>query len=228
MFCMDFFSKRYVSPRSTSDVPDYPASFRQALRFTADLGFSAPNVDAFTFGRPGVVTEAGVRSALAAAGIKDLSYSGAQCLKWCHYLAPYFSASLQCSVAVTLGQLWDKGEAIYSPTWRDFRKWAKRGVQIEDLQKKEGFNCHAWLTAASGEIIEVSFLSTLSMFGGRDHLRGGLCFGEEAGLLAPRRYFPMVVGAEIAEAINKRSCLSFLAKDFDDLFRYPLKIVPTS
>lgn len=208
----------FLLPHSVGDIPTYIDSFEQAIAFTKSCGFELPPViwmerDVLdSKGEFAVVT-------MRAAGVLDLAKSAGQCLKWCHFLAPRFQQDLGCTVWVTIGQLWRNNEPVFDPDWDGLRRWAKRGIQLDDLKGRAGINLHAWLTLDTGEIIELTHLSSLAAFAGEAYagFAGALVWGRDPGVLDGHRYFPMAVGSEFAESIAEQSVVPLLARDSTEL-----------
>ncbi len=205
-------------PSEAAGIPDYQSSFSRAVVFSEKCGFE---VNAPLFHGSDVLGSDGnfLAPVMQAAGVRDATKSAGQCLKWCHWLAPSFEKQLGCRVWPTLGQIWKGDRSIFNPTWDDLKRWSKAGIQIEDLRGREGINFHAWLTLESGEILEPTLLSSLARVLGGTYTRyaGAVVWGRDPGVLNGHRYFPMAVGREFAEAIDRNSVISLLATNADEL-----------
>lgn len=215
------------APTRIETFESYKASFEQACRFTKQLGFAVPTVkwlDSEVLASDGEF----VLQAAELAQIPDFSDSAVQCLKWCHYLRPYFEQALGVPVWLTIGQLWNTERAVFKPSWDDLRKWSDEGIRPDVLmaQGRDGIDIHAWLTVASGEIIEPTLLSSLAKIRpDRDgHHSGGVVWGRPPHMLPVFRHFPMAVGNEFAEGLNNNPLFPLLARSRDDLASYPIYI----
>lgn len=209
------------NPASPAEFGDYKVNFERARNFTFDCGFDARDMVWISK----EISSANLNDALEVAGIKDRSQSALQCLKWCHYLAPHFERHLGCQVDLTIGQLWDEDIVIFGPTWNDVARWAEKGMQAEDFQTRVGINLHAWLTAANGEIIEPTLLSSLATV--KESFKkyaGAIACGPETDMLG-HRYFPLATGRHIAESISQKSMMKLLADTQDDLYRMDCGII---
>lgn len=211
-------------PQRQADIGDYRTHFEQAASFTRLCGFQVPDTNWVDYD---VLSDdvAFVHEALIAAGVTDLSPSAGQCLKWCHYLQPYFEQALKVPVWLTIGQLWASNESVFAPSWDDLRRWTKSGINPVELamEGRHGVNLHAWLTLATGEIIEPTLLSSIALFrpSDADRLRGGVTWGRDPGVVANHRYVPMAVGSKIAEAIGGHPQCPLLASHKEDLMVVP-------
>jgi hypothetical protein len=210
-------------PRSASDIGSYQSHFEQAAVFSASCGFAV----AKPIWLPGDALDSDgsfIEPPMRRAGVIDAGASAGQCLKWSHYLAPEFEKQLGRTVWVTIGQLWKDDTAVFSPTWDDLRRWSGHGITIDELQKKgrPGVNLHAWLTVDSGEIIDVTFPSSLAKFGGTSYawLAGSVVWGRDPGVIPRHRYYPMAIGRDFAEAIGKQSMLPLLATNAAELHSF--------
>lgn len=208
-----------TTPATIADLPPYPAAFRQALGFTKSLGFAVPNIEIKDAALPCPDIKAKIHRAMALAKVDDITGSAGSCLRWNHYLEGYFTTAFGAPVLMAIGQVWYKDKPVYSPTWEDVARWVKYGIQPQDFVDRSGINLHAWLTAPSGEIIDLSLCSTLARvipenFG---DLLGLLVAGFDGHVFNNHRYYPMLLGAPAVEAIASRSFLALLANNRDDL-----------
>lgn len=185
------------------------------MKFTRGLGFAVTPIAWTDLVESN--SEQVVRRSLGAAGLTDARGSAGQCLKWSHFLAPYISEVAGCPAWVTLGQLW-KGEAsVFTPTANDIRRWASRGIHMDDLRSEEGLILHAWITLATGEIVEPTLMTTIASC--HDHYRDfdGAVMMADADNFTPHRYVPLAVGKDIVEGIARRSSIPLLARDAAEL-----------
>lgn len=198
-------------PATASDIPDYKTAFDQAMRFTAKCGFP---VNDFAWRDDALLDSEGgfLDPVLRAAGVKDVSKSAGQCLKWCHYLAPYLEQQLGSNVHVTIGQIWYGDKAAFNPSWEDLRRWASGGIELVDFKNRSGLNLHAWLTLETGEIIEPTLLSSFAAVRGDSWTQyaGAMAWGYDPDVLN-HRYFPMAIGMAYAENLASRSIMPLLA-----------------
>ncbi|NPW38035.1 hypothetical protein [Pseudomonas aeruginosa] len=218
-------------PSRSGEIGDYLKNFEHAVRFTRSCGFkeAPPNwIERDLLDTEGTFIEPAFR----AAGVVDPAMAAGQCLKWCHYLAPHFERQIGAKVWVTIGQLWNGDQPIFSPTWSALKRWARTGITLGELQAggTMGINLHAWLTVESGEIIEPTFGSSLAAFAGDafSKFRGAVAWGRDPHVLNRHRYFPMAVGQAFAEAIGSTPELPLLATDAADLHRLPVFLVAST
>lgn len=193
----------------------YRSDFIAAVKFTRSLGFAvAPIIwtDPVELPRDELV-----RQSLGAAGLSDARGSAGQCLKWSHFLVPYVSKVAGCPAWVTLGQLWKGTAPVFEPTSDDVRLWAARGIRTDDLRSGEGLKLHAWITLATGEIVEPTLPTTIASC--HDHYRhfDGAVMMADADKFSPHRYVPLAVGHDIVEGIARRSTIPLLAGDVAEL-----------
>jgi len=212
---------------SASDFTNYSANFGQAIAFTRECGF-ATCAGASALSAPHEIHADNIRNALRAAGIKGLSRSAFQCLKWSYYLAPYLESELQRPVHVTIGQLWSDSQPLFNPTWKNLKDWSASGLTFRHIRDegRRGVNLHAWLTVDSSEIIDISLFSSLasilpSIF---SECNGRVIWGPAADILSSYQYLPMAVGRPFAEALDSGRELALLARSPSELYTYPLAL----
>ncbi|WP_413715396.1 hypothetical protein IBZ12_21130 [Serratia ureilytica] len=222
---MGVFSKKSDLPVSFECQRDYAENFKNAVRFTSQLGFEDKwrefkgdmkfdydkNLDKVNFW----------------SGLNSYHDSAGQCLKWCHFLQSYFEWAFGCKVWVTVGQLWKGEQAVYYPSCGDINRWVNEGIQKEDFENRTGFNLHAWLTMENGEIVDVSYLSTLASVFPDEYgkLLGGVTYGRPDDLIPEYRYVPMIIGKPIMEKIERLSFIPLLASNEAELHITPVVMV---
>lgn len=224
---MNWFSKLFCHqptpalpqlPTSISDITSYELAFEQAVRFSRSRGF---DVDFSEWKTGDLLDKAGsfLAPVYLQAGITDPSKAAFQCLKWSHFLAPWFADGLGCRAWPTIGQLWFDDRTVFNPSWTDLDRWGSSGIQLDELEGKQGINLHAWITLETGEIIEPSMLNSLATINPvayGDYL-GATVWGRDPNVLNRHRYFPMAVGEKFAESIGRKSCLPLIADNVADL-----------
>ncbi|WP_321349059.1 hypothetical protein [Halopseudomonas oceani] len=215
-------------PKSNEDIGDYQVDFANAIRFTKSCGFSVERPS----WRPHEKLEVKgtfLEPVLRSAGVKDFSKAAFQCLKWCHYLAPYLEQKLGRKIWLTVGQIWVDDRAMFSPTWSDLSNWSQRGISVGEMQKQwsSGFNLHAWLTVDSGEIIEPTLMTSIAtLFPDKyPHFLGAVGWGDPTEILTAHKYFPMAVGAEFAECMHSKSQIDLLASNPQELHSSSMAMV---
>lgn len=212
-------------PCRKENIGAYEARFEQAAMFSKSLGFTVPRVKWIA---RDLLDDQGafLQEAARLADVADFSSSGGQCLKWCHYLRPYVEQALSVPVWLTIGQLWKDDRTVFNPSWNDFRSWTSEGIDPMELiqQGRDGVNFHAWLTVATGEIIEPSLMSSIALVRPHeaDAYLGAVVWGRDPGLLPAHRYLPMVVGDQVAEAMNQNPNFPLLARSRDELEHFPM------
>lgn len=212
-------------PKASKKFKSYQNRFADAVRFTQSCGFEV-NAPQWKSGESLDPDGAFLKPTLRAAGVQDVSKAAFQCLKWSHYLAPYFEQQLGRQVWITIGQLWLRDRAIYYPTWKELRDWSKRGISIEDIQKhgSQGLNLHAWLTVDTGEIIEPTMMTSIATLypDTCSHLFALIGWGQAKDILTDHHYYPMAIGTDFAESIGKGSQMNLLARKAQDLHQYSI------
>jgi hypothetical protein len=213
-------------PQSVDELPAYSQAFEDALGFSASCGFPSAR---FNWVNCDLIGEdlAPIDAMFTAAGIQDVRASAAQCLKWSHFFAPLLAQQLGYMVWVTIGQLWQDGRAVFNPSWNDLYLWSKRGIQLADIKSRTGINLHAWLTLQSGQIVELSLLSSLAKADKNAYgkFAGAVVCGREPEFLKGIRYFPMAVGQDFAHALANQSVLPLLAESAAELNEVGMVIV---
>ncbi|HGE6737102.1 TPA: hypothetical protein ACGCBI_000529 [Serratia marcescens] len=222
---MRIFSKKSALPVSFEYRRDYAENFKNAVRLTSLLGF---NYKWHEFNADRVFDyDKSLDKANFLSGINSYHHSAGQCLKWCHFLQDYFEQAFECKVWVTVGQLWKGDKAVYSPSCRDINRWVNEGIQKEDFENRSGFNLHAWLTMENGEIVDVSYLSTLASVFPDEYgkLLGGVAYGRPDDLIPDYRYVPMIIGKLIMEKIERLSFIPLLVSNEAELHITPVVMV---
>lgn len=216
------------NPAHERNFEDYRANFSQAISFTRACGIAVEDLP-WADGKLAANAGDRIEQAFRVAGVKDPSKSAFQCLKWCHYLAPFIEAELKRRVQVTIGQLWRGDEPVFSPSWQSLKSWSKSGLTFQHIQEegRSGINLHAWLTVDTGEIIELSLLSSLAAVSPDQftEYNGGVVWGRPGEILGGHRYYPMAVGREFAEALGKNNNLALIARNPVDLHGYSCALV---
>lgn len=208
-------SSTFVAPQTVHKAPTYMEGYVQALRFTRSLGFTTTALE-LSDTTTDVLDPDGdfVNRVFDSAQIKDRMQAAGQCIKWCHYLQPYFQRQLGRRVMLTSGQLWNKNACVFGPQFQHFERWLKHGFQADDFEDGNGIKLHAWLTVETGEIIEPTFLSSLAAFGHPAYRKfaGATVWGRDPHVLNGHRYVPLAVGSELIEKIAGRSFAPILAR----------------
>ncbi|WBA56300.1 hypothetical protein O7C57_15960 [Providencia sp. 21OH12SH02B-Prov] len=225
-FIFRYFTKRKVSHETFNVNHDYFDNFNNAFLFTKNLGFKEKWNGVLKYKEYDY--QYIFNKVCSLSGISDFSPSAGQCLKWSHYLQPYFQDVLKCRVWLTIGQLWKEDTLVYSPSVDDFQRWIKKGIQPMDFKSYSGFNFHAWLTVENGIIIDISFMSTLAQVLPRyfGEACGRVIYGKPEYILPEHKYVPMIVGCDIAEKIEELSFIEFLAHNYIDLYTVPFAFIP--
>jgi hypothetical protein len=211
---------KFIAPQSVNDALPYLEGFAQAVRFTQSLGFDTNELKLGETNANALDPKGNfVDAVFAAAQVNDRTQAAGQCLKWCHYLQPYFERQLGRRVILTIGQLWNKDVCVFGPDFEDLNRWVRHGLQIDDFGAGGGFKLHAWLTVETGEIIEPTLLSSLAAFGGSSFRKfaGATVWGRDPHVLNGHRYVPLALGNELVEQIGKRSFVQLLASGPDEL-----------
>jgi hypothetical protein len=219
-FLSKFFgrSETFLLPASSSEIGPYEEDFERAIRFTKSCGFKEAPVS--WLGKDFLKEDNFLEAVVNLSKVDDFSKSACQCLKWCHYFVPYFESHFGCRVMVTIGQLWHEEDKVYSPTWDELKRWCAEGFRPDNYREgRTGFNLHSWLTLESGEIIDLTFFSTLAkiypdLYG---KVRGGVVFGREPNVIPKYRYFPMAVGQNFVQAIADKTDIQVLANNPSEL-----------
>lgn len=213
-------------PSTHGEIGDYKSTFEHAVKFSKDSGF---HVDFSDWKDGDLLDKQGdfLESTYRKAGVKDPSKAAFQCLKWSHFLAPWFASHLECRAWPTLGQLWKDDKPVFNPSWDELRRWSDYGIQPTDLEGKQGINLHSWITIETGEIIEPTLLNSLAALNPEayeDYL-GATVWGRDPNVLNKHRYFPMAVGIEFAEAIGLKSCLPLIANNASELHQIQMIVI---
>lgn len=205
----------------------YREQFEQAAHFSAALGTPVGRIDwlAEPALRPDRMDT--IEHMLREAGVRDLRDSAAQCLKWSAYLAPYVERAFGMRATLTVGQLWRGQKPVYDPTWQQLRRLYEQGFTPEDFGGgATGMNFHAWLTLATGEILDFTLLSSLAAVvpDAWGPLAGHALGGYPEAVFEHHHYVPMVLGSAYAERLNSNSPVPLLATGPDDLPKFPMFI----
>lgn len=155
--------------------------------------------------------------------LPSLEVSAMQCLKWtvflqAEFLKRYFMKTYNLKAWLTIGELWDGDTAVFCPSESQLNEWVSNGVHPGNIPKT-GINVHAWLTTENGYVIDLTLLSSKSVFlGGKWKSYAGkvlvLNLKDESQSL---KYKPLLVGSNIAWAIHEKSSIPLLAENTNEL-----------
>jgi len=219
-----------VAPSGMADMPSYLTSFAACAELSRRLG--APSMSLCPTGSPSNDLHDVVGRAMKLVGVETRHLPGmaGQCLKWSHFLAPAIADVAGTAAWPTLGQFWKNQTQLFGMAWPTLHEIWRRGAHPADLAARgaEGLNWHAWITLATGEIIDLTFPSTLAAVHPSTHgmLAGRVACGVADEIFPDHRYYPMLAGSSVIEALQARSTMPFLADDVDDLALVQRAIVP--
>lgn len=211
-------------PTSACDIPAYCGAFENAIKFTRSCGIEVKDC---TWLSTDVIDTDGdcIKEIIEFANVKSMDGAAGQCLKWSHFLEDAFRTKLRCEAWVTLGQIWKGDKPIYNPTWKDFERWAKMGLQQSDFAERTGYNLHAWITLQTGELVDPTYFTTLaSALDAYKLVHGAVTWGRDPTAISGHRYFPMAVGSKFARAIAEKSMLPLLAETVEELQTRPMML----
>ena len=225
-------AKRLVDPTKAGEIPNYLDAFFACARYSASvcpgsgiMAITPTNEDPQRLFEP--IKEVILSNRITA---DDFRASAGQCLKWAHYLAPFIERETRIKCWPTLGQLWKGDRKVWGPTWRELTTMVSNGIHPEDIAASgaSGINLHAWLTLATGEIVDPTFASTLAVIqgGGYANLLGMVAYGPEEQVFNGHRYYPMLAGSAAIEALQARSSLPLLTTAREGLGDYSFVLVP--
>lgn len=208
----------------------YIEKLRTAYDFTEKLGASftrLPETKTELF-----TAELGERLHVAILNLGINSFAGAvgQCVKWSHALRPHAEKVLGAPVLLTFGQVLHPSRAYFNPSWVDLQNWYHKGFRVSDFEGRSGMNMHAWWTLPSGEIIDVTLWSTLSVAWKRPELLGAVTGGWPDEIAPNPTYVPMAVGDDYIETVERRMLFGrFLASEctLAELNAWPVMAVMT-
>lgn len=220
-----------VDPQKAADIPNYIEAFEACAKYSvAKAPSSATMTLSPTQDDPQRLAPA-IEHVILTNKIteSDFRASAGQCLKWAHFLAPHIAAAAGVEAWPTLGQLWKGDRKVWGPTWRELELLMKDGFDPEAIVAEGGggLNVHAWVTLETGEIVDLTFASTLAVVKGQNYadLLGVVSYGPEDRVFNEHRYYPMLAGATAIEALQDRSQLSFLANERDELGQLSFALV---
>lgn len=208
---------KYLMPKSYNEIPEYKAAFKQAIYFTRSCSF---DIDAVNWIDKTFITADSTDIEDSLRDSKLASFDGAarQCLKWSHFYAPRVAKKLGCGAWVTIGQIWNREEIVYGPSWNDLKRWIAKGIQRDDFENRRGFNLHAWITLQTCEIIDLTFFTTLSEMDPQfKSCAGQLTHGRDPHAINGHRYYPMAIGSDFAQTISDKSISSLLTNNVEEL-----------
>ena len=211
--------------RAQIESANYREQFLQAERFAGAIGAPLESVRWLSEPVLQVDTLEVIDRLLREAGVRDLRDSAAQCLKWSAYLRPYVERAFGVRAVLTVGQLWRNQTPIFAPTWDQLHRMHDEGFTIADFgEEGTGMNIHAWLTLATGEILDFTLLSSLAaaLPNSWGRLAGHALGGYPEEVFEHHRYVPMVLGDAFAVRVNNNSPVPLLAQSADDLPKLPM------
>lgn len=161
-------------------------------------------------------------------GITSFAKAAGQCVKWSHALRPHAEEVLGEPILLTFGQVVSPSGPFFDPSWDDLRTWYRQGLRASDLEGRSGINLHAWWTLTSGEIIDVTLWSTLSVAWKRPNLLGAVTGGWPDEIAPSPTYIPMAVGDDYIQTVERHMLSGrFLAREctLAELNAYPVMFV---
>jgi hypothetical protein len=194
----------------------YNEHLTNAIELTSNLGASIPP---FAFGEKNTLLTAENSAAtiklIRESGINSFSSAAGQCLKWSHALLPLISEGLNCPVLLTIGQLHIGDKEIYNPSAADFTRWYEKGFQESDFHDKKGFNLHCWYTLPSGEILDLTFWTTMGIVWGKSEKVGSVVGGYPDEISPHPKFIPIVVGSDYIETVERLTGSQFLSRSLN-------------
>jgi len=155
-----------------------------------------------------------------------LGVSAGQCIKWCFFLENIIEVAISMKAWITIGQLWDGDKPLFTPNFKDIKKWLSEGLHVDDMTQS-GLNVHAWLTAENGSIIDLTLLSSMARVVGNEWKKydGKVLLSSDKKILPNRRYMPMLVGSNNIRKMQKKSTIPFLASKPEELILQYMSVV---
>jgi hypothetical protein len=175
----------------------YAREFGEAVIFTRQIGCITPIFDFRDklYCNPDAMTKIGnfLDKMMAKKNILIEDFC-ANCLNANIFLVKELSNLLRCKAIVTLGYITIKGprEDLYRFSCEDLQRW------IEPEFLTNSANAHAWITLESGEVIDLTLLTSIAIVKNCDGK--GAFFGgrpEEPGISV--EFHPIAVGRDVIE-----------------------------
>lgn len=155
-----------------------------------------------------------LHAAILRLGIDSFAGAAGQCVRWSHALRPLAEKVLGAPILLTFGQVLNESRPLFNPSWADLQNWHQEGFSASDFEGRSGFNLHAWWTLPSGEVMDVTLWSTMSVAWGRPEMLGAVTGGWPDDIAPTPTYVPMVVGDDYIETVERRMPFSrFLARE---------------
>jgi len=220
----------FKTPAFAKDIRPYRRAYADALKFTKSLGYDT-SLLSLNSDDTSLLAEDGdflMNVAKSAEITQSLSHhAAAQCLKWSHFLKPFYEKELGKRVILTTGQFWKRDQCMFKPTFEDAKNWNKHGIQAKDFGNQgHGLKLHAWLTVESGEIIDPTLMSSFANidFENYGKYSGYTVYGHADNVLNYCKYVPITVGSEVVEEMTKNFSSQLLATKPDEL---KMKLIST-
>lgn len=173
----------------------YQKEFQEALERTERLGFTIPE---WKFENRVVRSKASIEK-LSSTLRNFLQYHNmsfeslsAQCIAVHTKISEIIAQVVSCNTLVTVGWFYDEriNDSLYKFTEEEFKSWMSN-----KLQAFQGSNVHVWITLDSGEVIDLTLLTTIGKINGMFE-PGSVLMAKPEESECWIKYHPMVVGRE--------------------------------
>jgi hypothetical protein len=175
----------------------YAEEFRKAILFTKELGFRTPD---FVFRDKLYCDQEAINKisklleqelVTNKMRIEDLT---AQCLNMNIRIVKKLSNILRCKAIVTIGYITIKSanEDLYRFSREELRNWLNPNSMVNQA------NAHAWITLESGEVVELTLLTSIAVIKGCEGKGAFMCARPEDPGMAIE-FHPIAVGIEVIE-----------------------------
>lgn len=173
----------------------YQEEFQEALERTKKLGFTVP---AWRFENRILWSKNSIEK-ISCLLIEFLQYYGKnfeylsdQCIAVHSIIITQITQVLNCNALVTIGWFYDQNinDSLYEFTEEDFKSWMKN-----DLQAFKGSDVHVWITLDSGEVLDLTLLTTIGKIN-KMFEPGSILMARPEEPECFIKYHPMVIGKE--------------------------------
>lgn len=175
----------------------YAEEFRDAIIFTKEIGCNTPD---FLFRdelycNPESINEIGrlLENELAKNRLK-IENLVTQCLRTNILIVKKLSNLLRCKAIVTTGYVTVKSEDedLYRFSREELKNWIKPDFTADRV------NAHAWITLQSGEVVELTLLTSIAVIKGCEGKGAFFCGRpEDPGISI--EYHPIAVGTDVIQ-----------------------------
>lgn len=210
----DFDLGSALSTQTRDASSDYFSAFARAYTETLKAGYKARRLRV----NPRPVNRIGLNRFERFLVDNKLHFldSARECLMYSEWLLEVASRAFNVPLELTIGTVYYKNNHLIGSGTTQLLKWAKDGLSSADTRAtKNGLQLHAWWTSASGQIIDVTIMSSLAFLKLKPEDSAGDIFLGFPGH-PDFHYEPQLLGKDFARCLQNSTGLPLLRDSRQD------------